>query len=586
MGEQQKRRKRIPKKVWEVIAFVIAAIVILFLLILLEGKKTTPDIPQLWENIILSVLCSLVASAIFIIIQKVFVDDENKSLRQQLNEIEVSLKRQNALYDSGILSIHPKVHFDKEDDFWRGILANTDNRLDLIGHSISNWFRHEYRDSFCDKIVKIVESGDEVRIVLSGTGFDLQRIKRIYLDKKGFRELNKVEKTLFYLMELGEKISAEKLENLKVYVTDISKVAYLYIRTDYQCIISPYMSISTNNQNSFLLELQAGTEYARVFEDEFIDMLDEMEEIDLFSAKKGVLNQMELLQQYKNNNSYCGSDWNFEETEKFVFQSEYKKYEVGFFEHFKDEQYRKAVIELPVSYGCPSKCKFCASSNIEEFCQMQPEEMMELFEYVYEGKKLSQKEKVLLTLTGTGDLFFNFENVMNFILQLTSYSNLWITVSSCLWNQRMLARIEELSRNIQIRNVQVTYVSDEASVLKGLIPYYESKETNFGELMAYIKNSKQTYYRINYILIQGINDTAAQFQHFKDMIQDVKNKVTVRISMLNETKATKRNQLKPVEITVMKEFNEYLVKEGINSYMFYSDKNDNMNCGQLITEQE
>ena len=107
--DKNKSRRKFPKGVFSYIVIGILGIGIIISIIVLEYKKDEPDISVLWQNILLSILCSVVASIFFILIQKVFTRDDNKELGKQLDIIETSLRRQNELYDSGILSIHPKA---------------------------------------------------------------------------------------------------------------------------------------------------------------------------------------------------------------------------------------------------------------------------------------------------------------------------------------------------------------------------------------------------------------------------------------------------------------------------------------------
>ena len=83
-----------------------------------------------------------------------------------------------------------------------------------------------------------------------------------------------------------------------------------------------------------------------------------------------------------------------------------------------------------------------------------------------------------------------------------------------------------------------------------------------------------------------MNDTIEDFNILKNILIEIKDKIIVRISRLNENKSTKRNNLHPTSIEIMKQFKELLSEAGIKCYIFYSEKNDNMNCGQLITEKE
>ena len=222
---------------------------------------------------------------------------------------------------------------------------------------------------------------------------------------------------------------------------------------------------------------------------------------------------------------------------------------------------------------------------INSFKVLSAEQMMELFQYIYDKKELYKKEYILISITGSGDIFYNFENVEHFMSMLKKYKNVFITISSCLWNKKLLTKIEKSSENLSIRNIQITYVSDEKQKLEEVIPAYLNMESNIQEVIEYIESTNKTYYRINYIMIQGVNDSEESWQHFIQLFFDIKDKIVVRISKLNQTQSTIKNGLEAVDEKTMLQFKLKLEQSGIKSYLFYAYCNDCMNCGQLITER-
>lgn len=295
---------------------------------------------------------------------------------------------------------------------------------------------------------------------------------------------------------------------------------------------------------------------------------------------------MKLKQKIAVENGYSGNGWNFEKTTKYIFEVNDILLEAGYFEHYMDDEFVKAVIELPVSHGCRAHCRFCAASGIERFRKLESEQMKELLDYIWQEQKLDSQNYILLSVTGTGDLYYNFPNTIEFLEKLAGYKNLHVTLSSCFWTRETLRRIEQLSEKISFRNVQITYISDEQTVLGEVIPAYQHRAPNWGDVLEYLRDSKKKYYRINYILIKDINDSVEKFGSFSKNVENIKDKIVIRISRLNETKATKRNQLCSGELEKMEHFKEYLKDIGIKSYLFYALKNDYMNCGQLITENK
>lgn len=576
------KKKRWPKEAVAAVIFVVLCILLIVAAILLELKEQPPNMGKLWQNIILSILCSIVASIIFVLLQEAFSRNEHTALAEQLETIEAALRHQSELYDSGIISIRPKSYFDGEDNFWKNIIKDTETRLDLIGHSLSKWFLPEYSELFQNKVKSIVESGKEVRIVLSAASYNLDHVKLASLDRLDVKLLNKPEKTLLQFVRLIHTIDKEKRKNLKVYVADPLKVTYMYIRTDHQSIISPYIFSPSNNQNTFLLELQPATKYAKTFEDDFREMIEGLDCLDLLKKEGLAIKQIKCV---ACENQYSGHEWNHEKTKKYLYADGNIEHEVGYFEHYLDDQFVKAVIELPVSYGCPSRCKFCATSAIQEFQPLSAEQMMTLFEELYAAHNCAEQTSVLVSLTGTGDIYFNPDNVAAFLGKLAAHKNLQVTLSSCLWNQALLEKISLLKKCPKIRKIQITYISEKADALNRVMPIYANRMPAFSEITDFIKASNERYFRINYILIKDVNDTEEDFQRLKERLAGISDKVIVRISKLNETKATQRNGLFPADPDTARQLQDYLSKYNIKSYLFESAQNDNMNCGQLLTEK-
>lgn len=293
---------------------------------------------------------------------------------------------------------------------------------------------------------------------------------------------------------------------------------------------------------------------------------------------------MKELQKIAVENAYSGSNWNFEKTIKYIFEINGNCVEAGYFEHYKDDSLIKAVIELPQSYGCPAKCQFCASAAIENVQPLGADTLEEMFQKLYDEYELEKLPYVLLAMTGIGDIFFNYDNVEEFLFRIKKYENLYVTLSSCLWNQELLTKVDQLAECIKIRNIQITYITGEKTKLEKIVPFYQGRTTYPAEIFQYIEDSRAEYYRVNYIMIKDLNDSEEEFNNFCSLIERVKDKIVVRISKLNVTGTTKQNKLKPTEISRLEYFHSLLQKKNINSYIFYASKNDNMNCGQLITE--
>lgn len=580
------------------LVFAIVSVLLIICVFIVDSRTNYLDRAALWKDVILGISCSVIASGIFAILQRAYTNDDHDELSAGLKDIEASLQESNKLYKHGVISIRPKSYFDSEQKFWKEIINNSGNRLDLVGHSLSKWFKPEYKDIFVKKIASMLNDKKTVNIVLSMDNLTpesmrtmLDKVKREYELRQQIKHakvMSKLERTLFdFYVLLHEKVDNEYWNNLKIYIVDLISVTYLYIRTDTQCIMSPYTHNSSGQQDSLLIELQPGTRYAKLIDDDMADFIETMEPIDMeMQTVSGEMTDMRLKKVFSTENKYSGSNWDREITTKYVFEDSFGVYEVGYFEHYAQDEFKKSVIEMPVSFGCPSKCAYCASSNINMFYPLEINQMKTLFDYIYDKKELHKHTYVLLSITGMGDLRFNRYSVFRFVKMLKDYGNLHITFSSNFWDRDLLEQTIFLDRYVPIRYIQYTYVSDNPDLVKELIPIYNFSELpGLDEFLKFVSTSKKHFFRINYIVIGEKNDSSEDMEHLIDKLKPVKDKITVRVSKLNETSATKLNNLKNTDKAKLDELKRKLVDNGIKAYVFCSDKNDNMNCGQLYCEE-
>lgn len=154
--------------------------------------------------------------------------------------------------------------------------------MDMIGHSLSHWMRAEYKNLFCEKIINMANAGKSVRLVLSCDSGEFKKEKVIAVFRKAQdkKKLTKIEKTYYELIKVLDGIAEEKRKYLEIYITEKTDVTYLYIRTDSQCFISPYILSPTNSRYSFLLELETGVEYSRCFEEDFSEIIEQRDCIE------------------------------------------------------------------------------------------------------------------------------------------------------------------------------------------------------------------------------------------------------------------------------------------------------------------
>lgn len=291
---------------------------------------------------------------------------------------------------------------------------------------------------------------------------------------------------------------------------------------------------------------------------------------------------MKLINKFELFNKYKANGWDTEHTYKFIYKSNRNQLiEVGFFIHLKDGKEYKKVIEMPTSYGCPMKCKFCASASINDFSLIDTDDLMKILDKLYKDYNLYNDENLSISLTGTGEMLYTIDVIEKFIKESsTKYKNLKYVVSSIAINKNLINKLEKISKYADFRFIQLSYICEDCSQL---IP--NIKNTNsLNNIIKVIKDSSFNNFRINYIMINGVNDEEEKYANFLNVIKEVKEKVIIRISTINQTNSSINNGICGVEIEKMEKLKENLNELGIKAYIFKSEKNDNMNCGQLISE--
>lgn len=295
---------------------------------------------------------------------------------------------------------------------------------------------------------------------------------------------------------------------------------------------------------------------------------------------------MKILNIFHNTKDYLSRYWNKQKTTKYLLDVNDKTVEVGYYVHYMDEHVVSHVVELSASYGCPMKCKFCASSTITSVKGLHSGEMSDVLKYVYEDNNLSAYNSVLIAMAGIGDLYFTHENVLPFIHTANiSYPNLRFATSSCCMNFRLFKAMEEMAAQVHFSNIQITHLSTDERKIKFLIPGIP-EITKSKEMSQLILNSKLDALRINYLLIKNLNDSVDDIMNFVACYAPVKDKVVVKISTLNSTEASKHHNVESGSLDKAREFCRCLTKFGFECYVFHAFLNDQMNCGQLISERK
>lgn len=292
-----------------------------------------------------------------------------------------------------------------------------------------------------------------------------------------------------------------------------------------------------------------------------------------------------LVKKILSNSNYTAKTWDREDAFRYVFKIKENILEGAFFIHYKDNKIIKYVVELPISYGCPIKCKHCASGAINSVTQLNSIDIVNMFDYISSDNKIKKSQKILVTYSGIGEGALQKKNLLQASIKIFYlYSKVYFNFSTVGYDPSFIKFCEDSSKIIPIHHIQITYLHFDNEQLSKIIPNPKKLGFNFSELVNAIFNSEFHGSRFNYVLISGYNDSEEHFNKFISLVEKIKNKVIIRVSRLNDTAVSLKNNLSSPPYETLNILYSKLIDNGFDTHIFTPETNNNMNCGQLSWE--
>lgn len=182
-------------------------------------------------------------------------------------------------------------------------------------------------------------------------------------------------------------------------------------------------------------------------------------------------------------------------TKKYIFENGGKTIEAVYV-----DRVNKNIICMSCMFGCPVKCKFCASGETY-FGKLNSHEMNEIIFEIVSKESLNQEKKLLISFMGTGEPCLNLDSIIKtieFISQKYPKSYFAISISGTASK-----KLEKLN-NVKNKNVKIQFSlhSPYDDERKNLIPLTD----NIGNIFA-ILSTLNFDIEINYLLLNNINDS-------------------------------------------------------------------------------
>ena len=302
------------------------------------------------------------------------------------------------------------------------------------------------------------------------------------------------------------------------------------------------------------------------------------EQADIFST----VHNPRLVNILRSPNTYTTRSWNTEVATRYVFQIDNMPIEVSYFEHFLDEMPVKAVIELPLSFGCPIGCRYCASSLLNSWRPLNSKQIMLMFHHVLKCHASNAFSRLRIAFAGIGEGSLYRRTLAKTCQTIVSdIADATFMLTTVGRDASFISWTCDLAKAIPVDYLLISYLHYDKCKLKEMIPEAEQWPSKFEDIVSAIMASCSLQIRLNYVVIPGFNDAQEHPLWLIHRLDGLQGRVTIRISSLNETSGSRHAGLIPPKPQSLADLCKPFTETGFQAYCFASHRNDNMSCGQL-----
>lgn len=289
-----------------------------------------------------------------------------------------------------------------------------------------------------------------------------------------------------------------------------------------------------------------------------------------------------MLTKQVSSSAYSARTWDFEDAYRYIFEIDGNALEAGFFVHYLSGAYVKSVIELPISFGCPIKCRHCASGAIPFTKQLSGKQIAEMYEFIQKDNDLLSRERILVTYSGIGEGALQKDNLKKASVAIFGmHAGTYFNLSTVGFDPDFIGYCEQFAKELPLNHIQVSYLHHDILKLSSVVPDAARLGFDFSKLVHAIKVTDSRHVRFNYVLIRDFNDSTSDWDCFMEKVDSVKEQVIVRVSRLNNTPISLSNGLCAVPEETMLGLRDRLLSHGYNAHIFFPENDNTMNCGQL-----
>lgn len=286
------------------------------------------------------------------------------------------------------------------------------------------------------------------------------------------------------------------------------------------------------------------------------------------------------INRFKREDKYNSRFFDYQIAYKYLFGLDNgDKIEACAYQHFLKSTPVALAIDVSSMVGCPMNCVFCESALIGYKKNLSLNEITDQFAYLIEKHDKPRFPRIVCSFQGIGEPSL----IANTIIEaghklLRIDTRIFISISTIGANLNAFQLWRKSGLVINNLQVSCSAMTDEQKEV--LMPNLPKIDNLISEAIACKQASNIRQVKINYILMDGVNDTDSDVQRLIHRFRGTG--LIVKISALNKTTAATRKSLDSGSFRRAKEIQKELESNEIESYVYGSFAPTNISCGQLL----
>jgi 23S rRNA (adenine2503-C2)-methyltransferase len=252
--------------------------------------------------------------------------------------------------------------------------------------------------------------------------------------------------------------------------------------------------------------------------------------------------------------------------------------ETAAYEHFRDGRRVRLAVDVSTMVGCPMRCVFCDAASLRYVRNLTPDEMTAQYAMAVDAHA-GDVGRLSASFQGIGETSLVDRLVVEAAERMVAHDpRTDITISTLGASPTAFAVWRD--SGLPIGSVQLSAPGSTDAQVRAIAPRSPRLKTLVAELAACAECATIEEARLNYILIDGYNDSTEDARRLAALVGDAA--IRVKVSCLNPTMSAARAGLEPATRARAEEFCAELGAHGTRAQVFGSFGDGHFSCGQLI----